>query len=117
MSALPLLTDRQIVRRQQRRFISEDATPDSALTWRGNRARGKALRLWRGAVSKGFSARPRCLRVAWMLEWLFGKDGYAFPTDGFLAVELSMNPDHVQEALKDLERGRGDHSRERFRPR
>lgn len=99
------MTDAQEVRRRQRRFIKDGRAPESALAWRGNRARSKALRLWRASVSKAFSARPRCLRVAWSLEWLFGKDGYAFPTDGFLARELAMDVDHVQEALKDLERG------------
>ncbi|EKS28156.1 hypothetical protein [Afipia felis] len=105
MSALPSLTETQRVRRQQRRFIKDGSVPENALIWRGNRARGKALRLWRSSVSRAFSARPRCLRVAWMLEWLFGKKGYAFPTDAFLGNELGMNQDHVQEALKDLERG------------
>ena len=106
LSELPSpLTDAQQARRQQRRFIKEGRALDGALSWRGNRGRAKALRQWRTRVSKTFSARPRFLRVAWTLEWLFGKDGYAFPTDGFLANELGMDVDHVQEALKDLERG------------
>jgi len=106
MSALPsTLSETQKARRQQRKFIKNGTVPNGALVWRGSRARNKVIHLWRIGTSRNFSSRPRCLRVAWLLEWLFGKDGFAYPTDAFIGRELNMTIDHVQEALKDLDRG------------
>ncbi|MEY9885271.1 hypothetical protein ABIA43_006805 [Bradyrhizobium sp. USDA 328] len=91
-------------RRHRRKFIKRDGYPATALIWRGARAKSVALRKWRGGVSRAFSAQASCLRVAWILEWLFGKDGFAFPTDAFIARETGMALKHVQRALTALER-------------
>jgi len=88
----------------RRRFIREGSRPAEALIWANNRTRPHALRKWRCAVSAAISDRPRCLRVAWTLEWLFGVNGYAYPTDSFLARELGIQIKHVQAALQHLEK-------------
>jgi hypothetical protein len=106
MSGLPVPKENYERQRSKRKFIPAGSYPATALVWSGNRARSKALWLWRINVSKSFSSRPRCLRVAWILEWLFGRDGYAFPTDGFIAGQIDMDVDHVQAAMTDLERGK-----------
>lgn len=91
--------------RRRRKFIKRDGYPTTALIWHNNRAKSLALRKWRAAVSRAFSAQASCLRVAWILEWLFGKDGFAYPTDAFIAHETGMALKHVQQAMTALERG------------
>lgn len=89
----------------RRKFIRAGSVPPMTLGWSSNRSRPLQVRRWRTAVSLAFSEHPRCLRVAWALEWLFGREGYAFATDGFLSKELSMNVKNVQAALQSLEKG------------
>lgn len=90
-------------RRSRRKFIPENAIPANAATWRSPKGRAKFFHPWRQAVGRKFSGSPRVLRVAWTLEWLFGKDCYAFATDSYLARQLGVLENNVQEALKDLE--------------
>lgn len=98
------LTDAQQVRRQQRRFIKDSVSPPNALRWFTSKQKTRLLRQWRSATSRKFAEHARCLRIAWALEWLFGKEGYAFPTDAFLSRELGMPINKVQAGLLALER-------------
>lgn len=104
-AAISAVDDGADAQRHKRKFIKRDGCPATALVWRGPRAKSVALRKWRGGVSREFSAQASCLRVAWILEWLFGKDGFAFPTDAFIARETGMALKHVQHALTALDRG------------
>ncbi len=104
MSALPSLTESQKIRRQQRRFIKDGSTPQDALRWFALKQRDKALYKWRLANGKLFAEHGRCLRIAWTLEWLFGKNGYAHPTDAFLSQELGIPIKKIQSGLHALEK-------------
>lgn len=103
-SPLASLTETQRVRRQQRRFIKDEASPDEALRWFTLKQRDKALCMWRQANGKLFAEHGRCLRIAWTLEWLFGKNGYAFPTDAFLSQALDIPIKKIQSGLHALEK-------------
>lgn len=91
-------------RKSRRRFIGPNATPASALKWSSNKERAIALRGWRVAVGKAFAEHSRCLRVAWTLEWLFGEQGFAFPSDSFLHRETGIQTNKIQDALRLLEK-------------
>jgi len=104
-SPLAPLTETQRVRRQQRRFIKDGASPDEALRWFSPRQKTRSLRQWRQITGKLFAEHGRCLRIAWTLEWLFGQDGFAYPTDTFLSRELGIPIKKVQSGLLALEKG------------
>lgn len=87
-----------------RTFIAHTAVPAEALTWHDHRERSECLRRWRIGVSRRFAREARCLRVAWILEALFHRDGFAFPTDSYMAAELELPVNKIQSALTDLER-------------
>jgi hypothetical protein len=95
--------------RQKRKFLilPFGVHPDRALLWtaRNYPQRNELLQSWRSAVSRTFPANARAIRVAWALETLFHKFGYAFPTDARLAKETGIGINHVQEALHILDGG------------
>ncbi|MGA7680415.1 MAG: hypothetical protein WCA54_09580 [Pseudolabrys sp.] len=95
--------------RQKRKFLilPFGVHPDRALLWtpKNYDQRNERLRLWRISVSRTFPAAARALRVAWALETLFHKFGYAYPTDARLAKETGIGINHVQEALHILDDG------------
>ncbi|CAM5374736.1 putative protein OS=Afipia felis OX=1035 GN=NCTC12722_02136 PE=4 SV=1 [Afipia felis] len=91
--------------RRKRKFLPSGEVPENAATWRSKKGKAKFCRDWRKAISRRFRENPRILRVAWALEWLFGKECYAFPTDSFLSKELDLPIKNVQAALKVLEDG------------
>jgi hypothetical protein len=88
-------------RHRRRRF--EAGIPANALTWKGRAEKAKRMNEWRDAVGKVFPESGRILRVAWALEWLFGVDGFAYPTDGFLSAKLGIPVNKIQKTLTDLE--------------
>jgi hypothetical protein len=78
--------------------------PDTALTWQSPAERNKVLSTWRRAVFWRFAAKPRSLRLAWVLRDLFHvRDCYAFPRNSYLAAEAG--PRKVQETMAALEHG------------
>ena len=87
-----------------RRRHFESGTPANALTWSSSREKANALDRWRTAIGKSFPESGRVLRTAWALEWLFGADGFAYPTDGFLSRKLDIPLKKIQATLTELER-------------
>lgn len=101
-------SSRKTVARQsadKRKFVHESHVPEGALTWRSAKQRNVALWAWRNAVSREFAERPRCLRVAWSLDSLFGGDGFAFPADSWFERRIGLPVNKVQQALLALENG------------
>jgi len=88
---------------RKRRFIRENETPEGALSWASPAKRALAMRQWRNAVGMRFNDAARVLRVAWTLEWLFGKDGFAYATDAFIERETHIPIKKIQAALLELE--------------
>lgn len=88
----------------KRVFIRETDRPAAAMTWRTAGEKAKALQSWRIATGRTFPEAARVLRVAWALEWLFGREGFAYATDGYLEKELIIPIKKIQAALQDLER-------------
>jgi hypothetical protein len=89
----------------RRTYVHASHTPPDALTWRTATQRNRVLWPWREAVNRKFAERPRCLRVAWLLDCLFGLDGYAFATDSWFERKIGLPINKVQEALLALEQG------------
>lgn len=80
--------------------------PDTALTWQSPAERNKVLSTWRRAVFWRFAAKPRSLRLAWVLRDLFHvRDCYAFPRNSYLAAETALLPRKVQDTMAALEHG------------
>jgi hypothetical protein len=82
----------------------ERGTPQDALTWNTARQRWARLLGWQVAVSTKFAGSARIVRVAWLLSWLCQKEGYAFPTDGYISKTLGIPLNKVQQALTELQR-------------
>jgi hypothetical protein len=91
-------------KRWKRRFVRENEIPTAALSWQTLGQKAKGLDIWRVEVGKHFSESPRVLRVAWSLEWLFNREGYAFATDGYLSRKLAIPVNKIQSSLTELER-------------
>jgi hypothetical protein len=89
----------------RRTFVHASHTPENALTWRTKGQRSHVLWPWREAVNRKFAERPRCLRLAWILDFLFGDDGFAFATDAWFERKIGLPINKVQETLLALERG------------
>lgn len=92
-------------RPDRRTFVHASHTPENAVTWRTKGQRSHVLWPWREAVSRKFAERPRCLRLAWLLDHLFGDYGFAFPTDAWVERKIGLPINKVQETLLALERG------------
>jgi hypothetical protein len=90
--------------RQRRRFIGPDETPEGAFTWRNGQERNKLLWIWRGAFCKLFPESARLIRIAWALEGMCRKKGYAWGGDDYLSQELGIRPNHLRAALAAMER-------------
>lgn len=86
----------------KRRIVQDGEAPCDALSWCTAAGKAKTLHQWRRACLRTFSGRS--LRVAWALEHLFGKHGYAFPSDKYLASETGMALNKVELSLSELER-------------
>jgi hypothetical protein len=59
---------------------------------------------WQCAVTTRFASSARVVRIAWLLSLLSQKEGYAFPTDGYISETLGIPVNKVQQALTELER-------------
>jgi hypothetical protein len=92
-------------RRGARTFqvVSPDHWPAGALPKAPSRQKGLLRRQWRQAVMCRFAESPRILKIAWALQELSAKNGYAFATDRHLASETSVPLDKVERALKELQ--------------
>jgi hypothetical protein len=90
-------------RYKRRQFIGEHQTPEHALTWRTAPQRSKKMFAWRCATMARFSTSARMLRVAWLLDCMSWKKGYAFATDSYISKELGIQLNNVQAALTELE--------------
>lgn len=91
--------------RSKRLVLADHEVPTGALQWSTNKDKSHALREWRRGISATFAEKARSIRVAWALEWLFQRSGYAYPTDSFLMRETGLPVAKVQAALHDLEKG------------
>jgi hypothetical protein len=91
--------------KSRRRFIGSKSVPPLALTWSTKRGKTLALRSWQSATGKTFAEHARCLRVAWILEGLFGDQGFAFSSDAYLSDRLCLPVKKIQDALQRLEKG------------
>ncbi len=92
-------------RRSARTFqvVSPSHWPAGALPKASGRQKGLLRRRWRHAVMCKFAGSSRVLRIAWALQELSAKNGYAFATDTHLARETCVPPDKVERALKELQ--------------
>lgn len=88
----------------RRRFVGEQEAPAHAILWQTPGQKAKRLDAWRAEIGKLFPESGRILRIAWTLEWLFGSQGFAFPTDAFLSQKLAIPVNKIQSGLSDLER-------------
>jgi hypothetical protein len=59
---------------------------------------------WQLAIGARFATNARTLRIAWLLQSLCLKEGYAYATDGYISRTLSIQKTNVQAALTELER-------------
>src|SRR5437763_1438991 len=87
----------------KRRF--ERGTPKGAMTWKSAKQRSRLMFAWRCATMAKFNHSARVLRVAWLLDSLFQKEGYAYPTDQYIGQTVGMQINHVQATLTILEKG------------
>ena len=83
-------------------FVRPGEVPVGALTWIDMEDKPHQLRRWRRGIGKALDRQPRAIRLAWTLEWLF-VGGYAYASNGFLAREMGIGANKVQEALALLE--------------
>jgi hypothetical protein len=60
---------------------------------------------WRCATIAKYHSRATILSVAWFLDCLCWKYGYAFPLDSTISKTLGIKLNHVQAALTEMERG------------
>src|ERR1700741_5185 len=89
------------LRKWKRHF--EAGTPADALTWKTSKQRSRRMFAWRVAVMNKFDSNVRVVRVAWLLDALCWKEGYAYPTDSYIADTLGLDLRNVQRALLKLE--------------
>jgi hypothetical protein len=99
---------REAVKRPRKRkppvFISiADPPPLHALFWRSNKEKAHKLHAWGLGIRYGCPEHNRAQKVAWVLEHLFGKYGYAFCSDAYLGVQSSVPTKYVANALATLE--------------
>jgi hypothetical protein len=90
----------------KRRFVilKHDDVPTAALTWEDASERRRRMENWRQAVFHKHGRSSRAVRVAWVLADLFNtKDGYAFPSNAYLADKTGLPLDKVENALADLD--------------
>lgn len=86
-------------------IIAANDAPPGTLSWSTAQERGKALSGWARAVSHALPSNAgRALKLAWRLERLVARSGYAFPTDAYLAKETGIPPARVTDGLADLEK-------------
>jgi hypothetical protein len=90
------------LRKWRRHF--EAGTPNEALTWNTAPQRSRRMFAWRLAVMNRFDSSIRVVRVAWLLDSLCQKKGYAYATDSYVGKTLGMDLRSVQKALTELER-------------
>jgi hypothetical protein len=88
----------------RRRFVRDGETPQHALTWRHSKQRTALLCAWRNAVIGRFTESARLLRIAWTIEGLAVKKGYAFISDSTLSKRLGIHLTGIQRGLTELER-------------
>ena len=85
-------------------IISDGEVPEGALSLR--ELRDPPLRdAWRVATSHHFVRYSRCIALAWRLDQLVNRDGYAFATDAYLARKTNLLRTKVSEALGQMEIG------------
>ena len=87
----------------KRRFIGEREIPNDALTWRNAYQRSERMFAWRCAFMARFTSNARILRIAWLLDCLFLKHGYAYATDLYISNKLGIQINNVQAALTEME--------------
>ena len=96
-------TQSTVSRPRRLRRLRDGQTPVGALTWVSSRERARLLREWREAVMRRFADEARALRIAWALECLFLRKGYAFASNSKLADKVSMDSiRNVERSLKAL---------------
>jgi DNA-binding MarR family transcriptional regulator len=93
-------------RRRARTFRTAppDWRPRDAIPAAGDRERAAMLYAWRDEVFRQFGQQARTVRVAWVLVDLAAKNGYAHASDGWLAKATKVASNHVNAALRALER-------------
>jgi hypothetical protein len=82
----------------------EAGTPADALTWKTPKQKYKGMFAWRVAVMVKFVGHDRPVRIAWLLDCLCWKEGFAFATDSYISKTLGIPLNKVQQALTQLER-------------
>jgi hypothetical protein len=90
------------LRKWKRKF--EAGTPADALTWKTSKQRSKRMFAWRVAVMNKFDSSVRVVRVAWLLDCLCWKEGFAYATDSYISKTLGTPLNKVQQALAELEK-------------
>jgi hypothetical protein len=74
--------------------------PVGALRWFNTGQRGKLLYEWRKGIWRTFPRDARVLRIAWALEYLFVREGYAFVSNPRLASDTAIDLKKLERALK-----------------
>lgn len=91
-------------RRQHWRLAQNDETPVGALQWATPSGRSNALRRWREAVFKVVGSAGATLKVAWCIEGLSARMGYARARDAYLASVTGLSQKAIERALTSLDR-------------
>lgn len=93
-------------RRRPNLVLSDGETPDGALTWENGRDRPWKLKAWRLGVGDIFHHAALPVRLAWVLEWTFAREGYCPYPDRWFAREMSVPLTSVERGMSKLERGK-----------
>jgi hypothetical protein len=86
----------------KRRF--ERGPPKEALTWKSRPQRAARMIAWRRANIPKLRGKASLLSVAWCLDGLCWKHGYAFVLNRTISEITRLQINHVQAALVELER-------------
>ena len=90
--------------KRRRCFVRDGELPEHALTWPSSKQRTAKICAWRTAVIGRYSESARPLRIAWTIEGLAVKKGYAYCSDSYLSKTLGIHTTGIQRGLTELER-------------
>src|SRR5262245_39118306 len=92
----PAVSKRTSVKRP---LIKATDRPAGVLNWSTKREKREALWTWRRSVCNELNKDARAIRLAWLLQQLVTDDGFAFPSNDYLAKEIGSNATKVQASL------------------
>lgn len=90
--------------KRKRTIVHRSHVPDGALRWSGRAEKAERLMSWRRGILRHFRGKGTALGVAWELQGLFSDDGFAYPSDGFLAEVVGVPRNRIQAVLAEMEK-------------